>query len=212
MGVPVTGNARKRRCGGVAGIGRSFATPLVPIAFLCLLLADRSGLCAVTLLAAAVHEGGHLLAARLLGVRIRGFRLDFSGARLHIGGRALSFGEEWLLSAAGPLASLIASGLVSPLWQASHFFGWFSCASLLLGLFNLLPIRTLDGGRMLSALLYRISTPTVAFYTVFATSAACLFFLWTVAVYLLLRAGDGLSLFFLFTELFIRFFDASEET
>ncbi len=196
----------------VAEMGRSFATPLVPLAFLFLLLSDRGGLCAVTLVAAAVHEGGHLLAARLLGVEIRGIRLDFLGARLRLGGRALSFGEEWLLAAAGPLASLLAALFASPLWGFSHLFGWFSCASLLLGLFNLLPIRTLDGGRMLSAFLCRISTPVVAFYAVFATSAACLLLLWGLAVYLLLRAGDGLSLFFFFTELFIRFFDAVEES
>ena len=118
-----------------------------------LMLSDPSGFCALTVLAALLHEGGHLLAAWALRIPIKGLRLSFLGARLDAGGRLLSFGEEWLLSAAGPFASLVLAALAAVFWEAAPALRLFSCASLLLGLLNLLPIKSFDGGRMLECAL-----------------------------------------------------------
>jgi hypothetical protein len=80
--------------------------PMAAITFVVMLLSDRTHIVAGILLAAAVHELGHLLAARVLHIPIRQMRLDLLGARLDVGGRMLSYGEEWALCAAGPIFSL----------------------------------------------------------------------------------------------------------
>ena len=85
--------------------------PQVALLFLLMILGDHSGLCFVTVVAALLHECGHLLAARLLHVPISGLQMSFLGARLEVSGRILSYGEEWLLCAAGPFASLCAAAL-----------------------------------------------------------------------------------------------------
>lgn len=172
---------------------------------------DRTGFCLMTLLAALVHECGHLLAAKRLGIPWRGFSMDFTGARMEIFGRMISFFEEWLLCAAGPLSGLIFAALGAIFWKYSQYAVWFSCASLLLSLLNLLPIRGFDGGRMLECTLQPIFGDAISGQVIRLSSFFFLFLIWSASIYFLLRAADGLSLLFFSTTLFLRFFDVCEE-
>ena len=190
--------------------GRMKVSPLVAVFFIGLILTDRSLLCLSAFLAAAFHEVGHLLAARLLGIPIRSLRLDLLGARMDTVGRMMTYGEEWLLSAAGPLFSLLLSLGLFFLWEISPFAKILSCASLLLGGLNLLPIRSFDGGRMLASALSCFFGERVSDYVLRLTSFLFLFLLWAVSVYFLLLAGDGLSLFCFSMSLFSHFFAFSE--
>lgn len=101
---------------------------------------------AVVLLAAGVHEGGHLLALRLLGARVRGFRVGLLGAVLETDSAALSYPGELLAVLAGPGANLLLALLCR---RQAVLAG----SSIVLGLFNLLPLPALDGGRALELLL-----------------------------------------------------------
>lgn len=193
------------------GKGQWRITPLFGVMLAGLLLFDRSGFCLVTVLAALLHECGHLLAARLLRIPWKGLRMDFMGARLEVSGRILSYGEEWLLAAAGPLASFVFAAAVAPLWRFSEHAVLFSCASLLLGLLNLLPIRTFNGGRMLECFLARFCEERTVNGIMRLSSFFFLFLIWSGAIYFLLRAGDGLSLLFFSMSLFVHFFEAGEE-
>ena len=185
-------------------------TPTLLILVLLMLAGDGTGVLFLTFAAAGLHECGHLLAARLLKIRMRGMRLDFFGARLEIEGRMISFGEEWLLSAAGPITSLVAALIAALFWAFSPAAQIFSCASLVLGLINLLPIRSFDGGRMLECGLNAFISPDRTRVIMRGISLVFLFLLWSLAVYFLLRAGDGLSLFCFSLGLFLRFFDGEE--
>lgn len=182
-------------------------SPSVVIALGGMILADRSGVCLITVVAAVLHECGHLLAAKLLRIPPRALHLDLLGARIEVDGYLLSYGEEWLLCATGPLVSLLAASASAPLWSAFEAARVFSCASLVLGLLNLLPIRTFDGGRMLECLFCRFGNERVAQRCMTLCSYLFLFLLWATAVYFLLRAGDGLSLLCFSMSLFLRFFD-----
>lgn len=184
--------------------------PAAATLFAGMLLTDRSLLCLAALSAAAFHELGHLAAARLLHIPLRSLQLDLIGARLDVEDRLLSYGEEWLLCAAGPLFSLLLAALPVGLWEICPFARLLSCASLLLGLLNLLPIRTFDGGRMLSAFLSSTVGDSVSARLLNACSFLFLFLLWSGAVYCLLRVGDGLSLLCFSMSLFSRFFEFSE--
>ncbi|MEG1971788.1 MAG: hypothetical protein RR315_01420 [Oscillospiraceae bacterium] len=98
------------------------------------------------LLAAAIHEGGHLAALKFLGGEIREVKIGLMG----IGMKAINHGirnlrEEILLNLAGPLAGLWGGILAYML-----HFKEFGDLSLCISLFNLLPIRGLDGGAALN--------------------------------------------------------------
>ncbi len=184
--------------------------PLALIYFLWMLLCDRSGIALVSLLAAALHEVGHLIAAKCLQIPLQSLRLDLLGARIDVHGRILSYGEEWLLSMSGPLASLLFSLIGSFFWSHSKLATVFSCASLLLGILNLLPIQTFDGGRMLECALLQFSTPQKAGAILKGCTFFFLWLLWAFSVYLMIKIADGISLFFFSLSLIARFFESRE--
>ena len=109
------------------------------------------------LLSLSLHEMGHLLAARLAGVRVTRLTVMPFGCGIQLGNLyALTPGQLFGVSAGGPLASLglllvdgaLAHwGLLSPAFALSLLQ-----VTLALLLFNLLPALPLDGGRMLYAL------------------------------------------------------------
>lgn len=195
---------------------RSFAqrrigvAPIAVLFFVGMILTDRTGVGVATALAAILHECGHLLAAKLMHVPLRAMRLDMLGARIEVREKLLSYGQEWLLAAAGPIFSLLGSAVAAPLWQTSYFARAFSAASLLLGLLNLLPVKTFDGGRMAEVFLCRTVGVLWTFRVMTAVTFVFLFLLWSLSVYFLLRAGGGLSLFCFSVSLFARFLESGK--
>lgn len=116
------------------------------IAALCLLrLLVEPGVFWSFLAAAAAHEAGHLTAAFALHVKVTGIRLDALDARIRM--QVSSYRQEAICALAGPAASVL---LCIAMRKADP-----ACAaiSLLLGLFNALPVFPLDGGRALRAML-----------------------------------------------------------
>lgn len=189
---------------------RFLIQPLAIIYLLFMLLCDKSGLAAMSLLAAALHEVGHLVAARFMRIPIGAMRFDLLGARIDVKGRMLSYGEEWLLCVAGPLSSLIFSIIGSFFWSHTKLAIAFSCASLLLGLLNLLPIQTFDGGRMLECALSSFVSPKRTSDILRGCTFLFLWLLWAFSAYLMIKIADGISLFFFTLTLLARFFEGRE--
>ena len=107
------------------------------------------------LLAAALHEGGHLLAARWRGVPVRALSMTAFGCVLDFVDEALVRDRDLLwIAAAGPLCNLLFTLLcVTPWvgrWRGAALFG---AEHLLLALFNLLPVFPLDGAVLCAGLL-----------------------------------------------------------
>jgi len=107
---------------------------------------DTQGVLPAALCAASLHELGHLAAIRAAGGRVKRLRLSAVGAELRLDG-TLGYGAELLCALAGPAVNLLLAFVAARI-GATMFAGM----SLVLGLFNLLPIGTLDGGRILRCL------------------------------------------------------------
>ena len=107
---------------------------------------DETNVLPLFLLAAAVHEAGHLLVLHLSGGRLHRLTLTCCGAVLHC---ALPEGRcaRAAICLAGPAASFALT------WAAGTLGAYrLAGASVLLGAFNLLPMPPLDGGMALSHL------------------------------------------------------------
>lgn len=161
------------------------------------------------LIAAALHEGGHLLAARLCRIPLASLRISILGARLELCDPLLPYRDEWLLCAAGPLSSLLAAaaaGALARCGAGGEVLRDFAMISLTLGAVNLLPIGWLDGGRMFRVTCMQLLPPRVAEAVLWLVSFAFFLLLWMTSVYLLLRVGNTLTLFAFSFSLFVRFF------
>jgi Zn-dependent protease len=111
------------------------------------------------LLSVLVHELGHTLTAKSMGLKVRSITLMMLGGISMIDKIPDRPASELLLAIAGPLVSfgIYALGHLVTLATDSPnlylFAYWLSRTNLILGVFNLLPAFPLDGGRALRALL-----------------------------------------------------------
>ena len=110
---------------------------------------DRNGSVLPILCAMAVHELAHIVMMLACGGQVRRLTLRFADLQLAASG--LGYRQELLAALAGPLANLIC-GAAFCMQRPS-----FAAYSLMLGIYNLLPVWPLDGGRMIRcALLARL--------------------------------------------------------
>jgi stage IV sporulation protein FB len=102
------------------------------------------------------HELGHLVTALHFGWTVREVKLlPFGGVVEVEEAGTLPVREEMWVAIAGPIQNAILAAISYGLGQAGWIdTGWsddFVRANVLIGLFNLLPVLPLDGGRMLQA-------------------------------------------------------------
>ena len=104
-----------------------------------------------------VHELGHAVVARSLGVDIGGIELSFFGGAAKMLRSPRTANHELAIAIAGPLVSLALGGAGLGLAALTHvgLFAWLGWTNLILAGFNLIPAMPMDGGRVLRALLTR---------------------------------------------------------
>lgn len=123
-------------------------------ALLCALLflalwRDTLGLLRLTLLCAALHEAGHILAYRAVCGAWPALRLGMGGAALQCG--FMGRDQEAFVVCAGPCTNFLCALLALALIQAQASYGAyaFAAVNLCTGCYNLLPLGMLDGARLL---------------------------------------------------------------
>lgn len=143
-----------------------------------------------------LHELGHALVARHLGVRIDRIELHFFGGAAQMTDHPRTAGDEIAISAAGPAVSFALAGLSVLLAQVTGLwiFSLLARINLVLGAFNLLPALPMDGGRILRALLsrrmgYARATETAVKITRVAAIGLGVVGLVSLQLYLVLLAG-----------------------
>lgn len=125
-------------------------TPGFAVVLLCYAYFGSVRLLCVFLLAALLHEASHLLAAKWVGLEVAAIRLSALGAELiPKPGQMLSFPADLLVCFSGCAGNFFAVALCCALRSGPVFLG----ANLILGCFNCLPVRGLDGGNGLCAML-----------------------------------------------------------
>lgn len=145
--------------------------------------------------AAAIHELGHIAAAKMLSIDLSHMQLDVLGARLNTSGRLCSYPALVALCLAGPIINFLCFALAFPFCDHAGWFHEFCLASLSLGLLNLIPVQGFDGGRIVHGIL-SIFLPISAVERICAVlgffSLLCM---WLLSVWLILRTGTSLTLF-----------------
>lgn len=122
------------------------------------LLAGAGTVLPLVLLASLCHELGHVAALAWAGAKVERFRLTAFGAELRSDTRYMPYGRELLCTLAGPAVNLALALVLARLTGDYLLAG----ANLLLGVFNLLPMPGLDGGRALHLLISWLTDPMTA--------------------------------------------------
>jgi Zn-dependent protease len=102
-----------------------------------------------------LHELGHAVVARQLGVHVTGIELGFLGGAAKMANLPRTPRHELLIAAAGPAVSLMLGGAFLGLGLAlgTPFVATLGVINLIIAAFNLIPALPMDGGRILRALL-----------------------------------------------------------
>ncbi|MEV0242399.1 site-2 protease family protein [Streptomyces sp. NPDC050674] len=131
-----------------------------------------------------VHELAHTVAALRFKLPVRRIQLQFFGGVSEIEKEAETPGREFMLAFVGPLLSLVLSGAFYAAMQAVEpgtvpgvLLAGLMISNLIVAAFNLLPGLPLDGGRMLRAVVWKLTgkpmTGTVAAAWVGRALAVC---------------------------------------
>jgi Zn-dependent protease len=132
---------------------------LLLLAFVFLAFGGLPGVILMLLVFGSVqlHELGHAVVARQLGVRVSGIELSFFGGAAKMVQLPRTATHELLIAAAGPAVSLVLGGLGLGLGALTHvsLLSWLGWTNFVIAAFNLIPALPMDGGRILRALLTR---------------------------------------------------------
>ena len=111
------------------------------------------------------HEVAHAVVARRAGVEVEGLTLWMLGGVARLGGDPPDARAEFRIAAIGPAVSLAlgvgfaaVAGLLASAGVSKVVTGiawWLSVINVVLAVFNLLPGSPLDGGRLLTAVIWR---------------------------------------------------------
>ncbi|MBR2336028.1 MAG: hypothetical protein IKA62_07400 [Clostridia bacterium] len=198
---------------------KRFKTLIGLMMMLCaLVVSEEVNVLIVYIVAAIVHELGHIIAAKILKIKIKEISFDFSGLRIEVDEKLTPYGTELVLAAAGPFANFIASfavcivmkkegvDIISAFEAAEKFIDtgeanfagicvFFVMSSCVQAVINLLPVKTFDGGRILYCTLAGVSDERIADSVLSVTSCVFAFMLWTVSLYLMLKMSAGLGIY-----------------
>lgn len=122
------------------------------------------------------HELAHSVVAMARGIPVRRITFFLFGGMAQTSADSRSAGEEFLIAIAGPVMSFMLGGLFFALWllgaggaapSGGAGGGWspivvgsaayLAVLNLILGAFNLLPGFPMDGGRVLRAIIWKVT-------------------------------------------------------
>ncbi len=114
---------------------------------------DTSGFILFGILFSFLHEIGHIVACYALGYQIKNIRLGFINADIFLSFAKLT--DKLIIYLSGPLVNLILALAfrLMYIFLNTKLFNILSFQNLCIGVLNLIPISSFDGGQILYLLL-----------------------------------------------------------
>ncbi|MBQ3547294.1 MAG: site-2 protease family protein [Clostridia bacterium] len=128
-----------------------------------MLATDRTGYMLPTLFAVVIHEAAHLFLMWVLDCAPLSVRLIPASVQIN---KKFSFSQrnDILIAASGPVANLLLFGCLYFNYAAfgNEMVLCYSLLNLIIGCFNLLPVKGLDGGTILYCIICKFKGQTKA--------------------------------------------------
>lgn len=145
------------------------------------------------------HEMGHLLAMKILKNKAQAIRVTPFGIKiLKCENQFFSYQKDIFIYLAGPLFNLLASVIFYlvfyyQLWW-SQIMAYLVGINLVLFLFNLIPVFTLDGGRILLSVFLLVTSYHRAYKIMNIVSWCCIVLLLITGAFVLLLTQYNITL------------------
>ncbi len=154
---------------------------------------------AIMLFSALIHETGHIIVIRILGIKIKMLELGLFGGTLFLDNKFTSYKSDLFVALSGSLFNLVFSLILFFLLRVhfSYYLFFFFLSNLLYALFNLLPVLNLDGGEALRAVLLMKKEPFEVERLMAIITRITLFLLACTGLYLVTLSSFNVSLFVL---------------
>lgn len=167
------------------------------------LITDSTNYSAIALLACIIHEIGHLIMFFLVGYCPTELSFELTGIRLTKPTTKLSSGKEVLVLLAGSGTNFILFCLLSYATHQISLVSVFAVTHLVVGIFNLLPLKSFDGGKLLELALLRFCSIKTTYNICTAIDFTAILLLLVTGVYMLIFIGFSWTLTLLSLYLFI---------
>lgn len=129
------------------------------MAFITVMLAtDKTGFMLPTLFAVLMHEFGHLFIMWVLNCTPKRIKLIPASVQI-VNSFSRGYKNDILIALSGPCVNLLLFSVLyyNYLCFKNEFTLYFALLNLLIGVFNLLPVKGLDGGTILFSLLCKFT-------------------------------------------------------
>ncbi len=145
--------------------GVDFKVSFPAVAFLALaIICDKRGTVLLCLLSSVLHEFGHIIAMKINGVKIKSVAFNLGEVAINADLSSVSYKAELFINLGGVVVNFILAILGFLFYEISklHFFHSFFISNSLIGVFNFLPVRYLDGGQILFIFLQKYFAPKIS--------------------------------------------------
>lgn len=161
-----------------------------------ILLVSDSEIVLISLFSSFLHEAGHIFAMWVLGYGIKQLTFTAVGIRLDKDeSTTASYTEEIIVSIAGVAVNALLCLLFFSVYVYTGivFARNIAIVNLLVGIFNLLPVESLDGARTLYYILLKRMTPERADRVILCSSLVTVLLLISSVFFLFRMNGGNLS-------------------
>lgn len=187
----------------IFGVKFLLSYPLVAIITL-LLISDIRGNVLCAILSALCHELGHIIAMHFFGTKLTEIKLSvFDIGIVDVKKQQRNIKAEIIITLSGIFVNFVLFFLSFMLYNVCNFslLKYFAIANLTLGIFNALPVDSLDGGTALQMILERNFSEKTVYFTTLIISLIIVIPLGFISFMLLLNSPYNFT--FMFTEIYL---------
>ncbi|MDK2801867.1 MAG: hypothetical protein KFW09_00670 [Oscillospiraceae bacterium] len=114
---------------------------------------DKTSISMIALFSSLIHEFGHIIASFICKKKPKEISFETFGIRMFQPDKVIPYNQEMLILFSGPLLNIILAFIFLFFYKENTNFLLWGYSNLIIGIFNLIPIGNLDGGRILNIFL-----------------------------------------------------------
>lgn len=167
------------------------------------LIVDKSSISVIALFACIIHELGHLFMFILIGYKPRELAFELTGIRLVKPSASLTYSKEILVQLAGSGTNFAVFILLCGTVDSISKVSIFAVTHLIIGIFNLLPLKSFDGGKLLELFLIRLVSINTTQFICTIVDFLCILVILTAGIFAFFQNKNSFTLIILSSYLMI---------